>query len=31
MGYAAALSWILFAVIALFTLVQFRLMREERS
>jgi multiple sugar transport system permease protein len=31
MGYAAALSWILFAVIAIFTLVQFRLMREERS
>ncbi|MFN3648208.1 MAG: carbohydrate ABC transporter permease [Armatimonadota bacterium] len=28
MGYAAALSWLLFAVIALFSLLQFRLMRE---
>jgi multiple sugar transport system permease protein len=28
MGYAAALSWILFAVIAVFSLAQFRLMRE---
>jgi len=28
MGYAAALSWMLFAVIALFSLLQFRLMRE---
>ncbi len=28
MGYAAALSWLLFAVIALFSAVQFRLMRE---
>ena len=28
MGYAAALSWLLFGVIALFSAVQFRLMRE---
>jgi multiple sugar transport system permease protein len=28
MGYAAALSWLLFAVIALFSALQFRLMRE---
>jgi ABC-type sugar transport system permease subunit len=28
MGYAAALSWLLFALIALFSIVQFRLMRE---
>ena len=31
MGYASALSWILFAVIAAFTIVQFRLMREGKS
>lgn len=30
MGYAAALSWLLFAVIAVFALIQFRLLREER-
>jgi multiple sugar transport system permease protein len=30
MGYAAALSWILFAVIAVFAVIQFRLLREER-
>jgi multiple sugar transport system permease protein len=29
MGYAAALSWLLFAVIAAFSFAQFRLMREE--
>jgi multiple sugar transport system permease protein len=29
MGYAAALSWLLFLVIALFSAVQFRLMREK--
>ena len=29
MGYAAALSWLLFAVIALFSALQFRLMREK--
>ena len=28
MGYAAALSWLLFLVIAVFTLAQFRMMRE---
>lgn len=28
MGYAAALSWLLFSVIALFSVLQFRLMRE---
>jgi multiple sugar transport system permease protein len=28
MGYAAALSWLLFCVIALFSLLQFRLMKE---
>jgi multiple sugar transport system permease protein len=28
MGYASALSWLLFGVIALFSLLQFRLMRE---
>jgi multiple sugar transport system permease protein len=28
MGYAAALSWMLFAIIALFSALQFRLMRE---
>lgn len=29
MGYAAALSWLLFLVIAVFSLAQFRLMREQ--
>ncbi len=28
MGYAAALSWLLFLVIAVFSFAQFRLMRE---
>ena len=31
MGYAAAISWLLFLVIAAFSVVQFRLMREEKS
>ncbi|MEI6430797.1 MAG: sugar ABC transporter permease [bacterium] len=29
MGYAAALSWLLFVLIALFSFIQFRLMREQ--
>jgi multiple sugar transport system permease protein len=29
MGYAAALSWLLFVIIAVFSIVQFRLMREK--
>jgi ABC-type sugar transport system permease subunit len=28
MGYAAAISWLLFLVIAVFSIIQFRLMRE---
>ena len=31
MGYAAAISWLLFLVIAVFSLFQFRLMREDKS
>jgi multiple sugar transport system permease protein len=30
MGYAAAISWLLFLVIAVFAVIQFRLMREEK-
>jgi multiple sugar transport system permease protein len=30
MGYAAALSWLLFLVIAVFSVIQFRLMREKK-
>lgn len=31
MGYGAAMSWLLFLVIAVFSLVQFRVFREERA
>lgn len=31
MGYAAALSWLLFLVIAVFAVIQFRLMREDKG
>ena len=31
MGYAAAISWLLFLVIAVFSVFQFRLMREDKS
>lgn len=31
MGYAAAISWLLFLVIAVFAVVQFRLMREDKG
>ena len=30
MGYAAAISWLLFLVIAVFSVIQFRLMREKK-
>ena len=30
MGYAAAISWLLFLVIAVFSIIQFRLMREKK-
>jgi len=31
MGYAAAISWLLFLVIAVFAVIQFRLMREDKG
>ncbi len=31
LGYGAAMSWLLFVVIAIFTIIQFRLMREDKE